>query len=116
MSGVILNSWKEISSYIGRGVRTAQRWEELYGLPVHRPAGHDRSAVYALADELDVWLRSGNMHGVTQNRLAVSDGPDGRAALLQRIEELEQEVRELRKQPAVSESQQRPPRRQSRAG
>jgi len=58
----ILNSWKEISSYIGRGVRTVQRWEELYGLPVHRAAGRDRSAVYALSDEIDAWLRMGKMH------------------------------------------------------
>lgn len=58
----ILNSWKEISGYIGRGVRTVQRWEELYGLPVHRAAGRDRSAVYALSDEIDAWLRMGKMH------------------------------------------------------
>ena len=58
----ILNSWKEISSYVGRGVRTVQRWEELYGLPVHRAAGRDRSAVYALSDEIDAWLRLGKMH------------------------------------------------------
>lgn len=58
----ILNSWKEISSYVGRGVRTVQRWEELYGLPVHRAAGRDRSAVYALSDEVDAWLRLGKMH------------------------------------------------------
>jgi hypothetical protein len=58
----ILNSWKEISGYVGRGVRTVQRWEELYGLPVHRAAGRDRSAVYALSDEVDAWLRLGKMH------------------------------------------------------
>lgn len=58
----ILNSWKEISTYIGRGVRTVQRWEEMYGLPVHRAAGRDRSAVYALSDEIDAWLRLGKMH------------------------------------------------------
>jgi len=33
----ILSSWKEISSYLGIGVRTAQRWESELGLPVHRP-------------------------------------------------------------------------------
>jgi hypothetical protein len=53
----ILNSWKEISSYLGRGVRTVQRWEVFYGLPVHRPSGHSRAAVVAFTDELDSWMR-----------------------------------------------------------
>jgi hypothetical protein len=52
----ILNGWKEIAAYIGRGVRTVQRWESHVGLPVHRPQGRDRSAVVAFAEELDAWL------------------------------------------------------------
>ena len=57
-SARILNSWKEIASYLGRGVRTIQRYEEKLGLPVHRPAGTERSAVLAFADELERWLRN----------------------------------------------------------
>jgi hypothetical protein len=53
----VLNSWKEIASYVGRGVRTVQRWEANLGLPVHRPKGKTRSAVLAFAEELDAWLR-----------------------------------------------------------
>jgi hypothetical protein len=52
----ILNSWKEIAAYLGRGVRTAQRWEHDFRLPVHRPKGRDRSAVLAFVGELDAWL------------------------------------------------------------
>lgn len=52
----ILNSWKEIANYLGRGVRTVQRWEAQLGLPVHRPAGKDHSAVLAFSSELDQWL------------------------------------------------------------
>jgi hypothetical protein len=52
----ILNSWKEIASYMGRGVRTVQRWEQELGLPVRRPRGQSRSAVIALAGDLDEWL------------------------------------------------------------
>lgn len=55
---VVLNSWKEISQYMGRSVRTLQRWER-YGLPVHRPSGHDKSSVYALPHELQRWLEKG---------------------------------------------------------
>ena len=53
----ILNSWKEIAVYLGRGVRTVQRWEEDLGLPVRRPRGKDRSAVFAFPAEIDEWLR-----------------------------------------------------------
>lgn len=56
MNRQILNGWKEISSHIERGVRTAQRWEIHLGMPVHRPALKDRSAVVAFTDELDRWL------------------------------------------------------------
>jgi hypothetical protein len=52
----ILNGWKEISSHLARGVRTAQRWERQFGMPVHRPASKRRTAVVAFPDELDVWL------------------------------------------------------------
>lgn len=50
-----LDSWKEIAGYLGRSVRTVQRWERQEGLPVHR-LQHDRlGSVYALPAELDAW-------------------------------------------------------------
>jgi hypothetical protein len=56
MNRRILNGWKEISEHLRRGVRTTQRWEAQLGMPVHRPAQKDRSAVIAFSDELDRWL------------------------------------------------------------
>jgi hypothetical protein len=53
----VLNSWKEISNYIGRGVRTVQRWEKDFGLPVRRPSGHLKSSVIAMRAEIDQWLK-----------------------------------------------------------
>ncbi len=53
----VLNSWKEIAAYVGRGVRTVQRWERELGLPVRRPRNHLRSPVIAIPSELDQWLR-----------------------------------------------------------
>ena len=50
----ILNGWKEIANYLGRGIRTVQRWEAL-GLPIRRPSGKARSAVFAISEELDRW-------------------------------------------------------------
>ncbi|HET9181690.1 MAG TPA: hypothetical protein VFP59_06130 [Candidatus Angelobacter sp.] len=58
----VLNSWKEIAGYLGRGVRTVQRWESELGLPVHRPRGRSRSAVLAVPEELDRWLRLTQVH------------------------------------------------------
>src|SRR5579884_1566327 len=52
----VLNSWKEISRYLGRGARTAQRWERDLGLPVRHPRGKGRGPVVALREELDGWL------------------------------------------------------------
>lgn len=55
-SAKVLTSWKEIASYLGRGVRTVQRWESDLGLPVRRPRGN-RRAVIALKEDLDTWIR-----------------------------------------------------------
>src|SRR3984885_4315700 len=35
----VLSSWKDIARYLGKGVRTVQRWERHLGLPVRRPIG-----------------------------------------------------------------------------
>src|SRR5260370_17544681 len=50
-----LESWKEIASYLKKGVRTVQRWERTDGLPVRR-LGQDRPGlVFAYKAELDAW-------------------------------------------------------------
>lgn len=54
----ILNSWKEVAEYLGRGTRTVQRWEHDLGLPVRRPRGKRHSAVMALRQDLDIWVRN----------------------------------------------------------
>lgn len=53
----VLTSWKDIAQYMGKGVRTVQRWEADFGLPVHRPAGSPRHVVVALPVEIDDWIR-----------------------------------------------------------
>jgi Tol biopolymer transport system component len=50
-----LDSWKEIATYLRKGVRTVQRWERTDGLPVRR-LGQDRAgSVFAYKTELDAW-------------------------------------------------------------
>ncbi len=53
----VLASWKEIAAYLGKGVRTAQRWEQDMGLPVRRPYAHNQRTVIAVRADIDAWLR-----------------------------------------------------------
>jgi TolB-like protein len=55
-----LGSWKEIAGYLGRDVRTVQRWARARHLPVHRLPGGRRPRVFSLRSEIDLWLRSGS--------------------------------------------------------
>jgi hypothetical protein len=54
-----LNSWKEIAAYLGKGVRTVQRWEGQMGLPVRRLGREGGEIVYALKSEIDAWILNG---------------------------------------------------------
>ena len=51
-----LSGWKEIANYLGKGVRTVQRYERDFGLPVRRPAGKPWGSVVATKPELDGWI------------------------------------------------------------
>ena len=54
----ILNSWKEISYYLDRNVRTCQRWKIELGLPVNRIDQNSKhSKVFAYKSEIDQWLK-----------------------------------------------------------
>ncbi len=50
-----LESWKAISSYMNRSVRTVRRWEENENLPIHRHRHNTGDTVYAYCAELDEW-------------------------------------------------------------
>ena len=51
-----LSSWKEIAIYLGREVRTVQRWEKNADLPVRRLLHAQRGSVFAYTADLDAWL------------------------------------------------------------
>ncbi|MCL4524215.1 MAG: hypothetical protein M1453_10490 [Acidobacteria bacterium] len=64
-----LNGWKEIASFLGRGVRTAQRWEKELGLPVRRIHTGGGEVVFAMRGELDTWLaKSETQSSLTADR------------------------------------------------
>ena len=52
----IFTSWKEIAAYLGKGVRTVQRWETHLGLPVQRPNTRSKGIVRAARKDLDRWI------------------------------------------------------------
>ncbi|HTW59028.1 MAG TPA: hypothetical protein VMD99_12930 [Terriglobales bacterium] len=51
-----LSGWKDIANYLGKGVRTVQRYERQMSLPVRRPAGRPSGSVVATKAELDAWV------------------------------------------------------------
>jgi len=51
-----LDGWKAVADYLGRDVRTAQRWRDERGMPMHRVPGHKGGTVFAERAELDAWL------------------------------------------------------------
>ena len=50
-----LESWKEIANYLGRTVRTAQRWCQYEGLPVRYHYHRKAKTVYAFKNDIDSW-------------------------------------------------------------
>ena len=53
----VLRSWKDIAQYMGACVKTVQRWEQAYKLPVRRMDNSKGAVVFALRNEVDDWLR-----------------------------------------------------------
>lgn len=84
----ILHSWKEIAAYIGRGVRTVQRYEKTLGLPVRRFAGDDRGSVSAFPHELDRWMHTAGTQPLERAEWEKA---------IKNIDELRSEIAHLRK-------------------
>jgi TolB-like protein/Flp pilus assembly protein TadD len=80
-ASIRLDSWKEIASYLKRGITTVQRWERTEGLPVHRHLHSSQSSVYAHAVELDAWL-SGRRSTSEVDGLSVPAASEASVAVL----------------------------------
>jgi tetratricopeptide (TPR) repeat protein len=77
-----LNSWKEIATYLGRTVRTIQRWERLAGLPIHRLQHVDGATVYAFRSELDRWWTARSRHAPPDSDKGVGTAATRRQSLV----------------------------------
>src|SRR5947207_5287974 len=77
----ILHCWKEIAHYLSAGVRTVQRWESEFKLPVRRPRGTKRSAVLAFSSEIDAWIKGlPAAQRASANMSMVADSGQGQTA------------------------------------
>lgn len=52
-----LIGWKAIAAYLGRDIRTVQRWELSEHLPIHRLEHQRQGSAYAFRAELDSWQK-----------------------------------------------------------
>lgn len=70
-----LDGWKAIASFLGRSIRTVQRWEQDVAMPVRRVGGGRQGPVWADASELEAWLRGYQHHtrDVACERAAAAD-------------------------------------------
>jgi len=101
IASVILSGWKAIAQYLGIGIRTAERWEQGGGLPVHRPIPSRRSHVVANSQEIDSWLHASGAwrrHDLTllthleRARKLQAEARRARQTLKEKMEALRREV------------------------
>jgi hypothetical protein len=82
----VLSSWKDIARYLGKGVRTVQRWEQQLGLPVRRPVGaSQKSAVLLYRHDVDAWLATRFSARPQNKETALSNTDLARSTLKERI-------------------------------
>jgi len=85
-----LSGWKEIAAYLGKGVRTVQRYERQMGLPVRRPAGRTWGSVVAVRAELDGWVKASPIRQVFHLRNTTLEYPSPAQAIKMGVSELVQ--------------------------
>ena len=93
----ILSGWKDVANYLGKGVRTVQRYERELTLPIRRPQGKTFGAVMATKAELNAWLTTRPIRKAFQLRSATP----GNATALDELRRHLKELRRLRRESAV---------------
>src|SRR5215471_18609751 len=96
----IISGWKSIANYLGKGVRTVQRYERELRLPVRRPAGKSTGSVVATKAELDAWVMASPVAEVLRLYLPAAENGTALKEFKQHIRELHrlrEETAELRK-------------------
>jgi hypothetical protein len=83
-----LTGWKEIANYLGKAVRTAQRYDRQFGLPVSRPAGRPWGSVVGVRAELDGWVKASPIREEFHLRNASAENPSPAQAIKRGVSEL----------------------------
>lgn len=95
-----LSGWKEIANYLGKGVRTVQRYEVELALPVRRPAGKSTGSVVATKAELDGWVKASPIHASFLLSPRVDDFSQGAAEAIKnnlaQMTQLRSQMKQLR--------------------
>ena len=91
----ILNGWKEIANYVGKGIRTVQRYERELGLPVRRNAGKSTGSVIATKAEIDAWISARPLREELRRPLSAMDNAEMLKRLGQRVAEMQRLNKEM---------------------
>lgn len=98
MQSEILSGWKDIANYLGKGVRTVQRYELELGLPVRRPSGKAKGSVIATQSEIDAWVAacriSDRPQSISPSSMLLSYG--SLAGRIAEMDKLSEQMRKLR--------------------
>jgi len=71
--GEVFSGWKDVANYLGKSVRTVQRYERELGLPIRRPAAKATTAVIATKAELDAWISASPLRGALRPAEVTAD-------------------------------------------
>lgn len=78
-----LDGWKDIADYLGRDIRTCQRWALKLGLPVHRiDSESSRAKVFAFQSEIEEWLKTRGRNNLEAAGKSVLIRPSPRTLIL----------------------------------
>ncbi len=91
----VLSSWKDVAAYLGKSVRTVQRWEAELALPIHRPHERQQRIILAYPDELKKWvgLRQGNGPGKA-NQVRLENNKSRLMAQVKRLHSLSEALQQ----------------------
>ncbi len=103
----ILSGWKDIANYMGRGVRTVQRYERELGLPIRRPAGKVSGSVIATKVEIDAWITAAPL----RKKFTVSFPAPDNTELIKEFRQQVAELHRLRVEAAQSRADMSAPRK-----
>jgi hypothetical protein len=84
----LLSGWKDIASYLGKGVRTVQRYERELALPIRRPAGISTGSVIATKTEIDSWISAAPLRKAFRQSLRAADTTENLKGLSQQVTEM----------------------------